>query len=64
MLNTRRSLLVVAAAGSLAAAAVAVAVTPALAARHTSANAAANGKSTPFGGWVFSQKGATSVRPH
>ncbi len=59
MLNIRRSLLVVAAAGSLAAGAVAVA--PALAARHASAYAAANGKMSHFAGWVFSQKGRTTV---
>jgi hypothetical protein len=47
------------AAGSLAGAIAGVA--PALAAGHAHANAAANGRMNFFAGWVFSQKGATSV---
>ncbi len=59
MLNSRRFLLACGAAGSLGVAVVGVA--PALATGRAPAYAAANGTMSSFAGWVYSQKGATSV---
>ncbi len=59
MVNSRGFMLAVAAAGSLAAGAVGFA--PGIAAGRAPAHAAANGNKSYFAGWVFPQKGATSV---